>query len=145
MFVVLRSLTVLFLSKRVENLKRSFSSVTGGRKVLDQAQAPLADQMQRHPGQLAAFDHITALIEEVRQCWTPTQYRMFQQSLGKHIEQVDALAEDASSRRNRCEERLRRLPSHKNLDPDAATKLTQEHQNADFEQKLSARLGKQYW
>jgi len=113
--------------------------------VLDLAQAQLADQMQRHPEQIATFNHIATLIEEVRRCWTPEDYRILQQRLGEHIERVDTLAEEASTRRKRGEEQQRRFPYQKNLrDPNAATKLTQDYQRAAFEQKLYARLGRQY-
>lgn len=102
-------------------------------------------RLQSHAEQWEAFKNITALIEEVRHCWTRTDYRRVQQHLGKHIDRVDAAAENAHQRFEKADDRLRRLRRRKvSLDPSEVASLEADHKQAAFDNELYLRLGRQY-
>ena len=103
-------------------------------------------QLQFHPEQIKAFENIETLIEEVRRCREPIQYRTVQQHLGEYIEHADNTAEEASSRLKLIETHLRRLPYNKNVidRQSAQKKLEQDKEQADLERERYRRLGRQY-
>lgn len=102
-------------------------------------------QLQFHPEQIKAFENIETLIEEVRRCRIPLQYRTAQQHLGKYIEHADNTAEEASRHLKRIEAQLRRLPYNKNVDRQSIQQnLEQDKEQAALERELYRCLGHQY-
>jgi hypothetical protein len=63
-----------------ESLDMPFNMTIG------QAQSEI--KLQFHPEQWKAFTNIANLIEEVRRCWLPADYRTAQQHLSNYIEHV---------------------------------------------------------
>jgi hypothetical protein len=98
-----------------------------------------------HPAQFEAFNNITALIDSVRQSYSPTQYRAVQQRLAHYIEEVDHAASTAKMEREQADDRLRRMAKRKNgIDESARVALEEARTGADSQCELFLRLGRQY-
>jgi hypothetical protein len=66
-----------------------------------------------HPAEFEAYNNIMALIDAVRQSYSPSQYRAVQQRLGLYIEEVDHAALAAEMDRQQADDLLRRLTKRK--------------------------------
>ncbi|HEY6411213.1 MAG TPA: hypothetical protein VIY29_27455, partial [Ktedonobacteraceae bacterium] len=99
--------------------------------------------LQMHPEQFLAFERISVLIDEVRRCWSDEDYRIVQQHLGEHIEQVDPAVEAANVSRARAEKQLERL-RRQNIPPETEAFAQASVNQAELERELYLRLGRQY-
>jgi hypothetical protein len=98
-----------------------------------------------HPAQSEAFYNITALIDAVRRCYSPTQYRAVQQRLALYIEEVDHAALAAKMEREQADDRLRRLTKRKSgIDENTRIALEEARTQAEWQCQLFLRLGRQY-
>lgn len=102
-------------------------------------------QLLNHPEQQQACEDIAHLIESVRRCWTPADYRKVQERLGAHIERVDSAVGKANVRRARAKNQLRRveLMAGGRGSPEAAH-LRAELEQIAFDRELNLLLGRQY-
>src|SRR5258708_22353813 len=98
-----------------------------------------------HPAQFQAIQNLATLLDEVRRCYAPSQYRAVQQRLGAYIEHVDKDASSAKEEREQADDRFRRMGKRK-LAVDEATLATVKgrREEAEFRRVLCQRLGLQY-
>ena len=98
-----------------------------------------------HPAQFEAFNNITALIDAVRQSYSPTQYRAVQQRLALYIEEADRVALAARMEREQANHRLRRMAKRKSgIDESTRIALEESRTQAEWQRQLFLRLGRQY-
>jgi len=101
--------------------------------------------LQSHPDQAQARTDIEELVNEVRRCQTLADYRAVQQKLGKHIERVDAAANEAHVRQAHHSNRVRRLGRRTTpAVPSEMAAHTTELEQAEFDRELYLSLGRQY-
>ncbi len=102
-------------------------------------------QLLNRPEQQQACEDIARLIEEVRRCQTPADYRQVQQRLGAHIEQIDAAVGKAKKQLVRTENRLRSVElGSGGRGSVEATHLKEELEQHAFDRKLFLTIGRQY-
>ena len=108
-------------------------------------QARREHALQTHDEQMEAFELISALLEEVRRCWTAEDYRTVQQHLGAHLERLDAAVGSANIGFARAERQLRRARQRNlPLDSEELVQAQSDLDRAAFDRELYVRLGRQY-
>lgn len=102
-------------------------------------------QVLNHPEQQQACKDIAQLIEAIRRCWTPAEYREVQQRLGAYIERIDAAVGEANMRVARAKNQLRRVETRAGgLGSPEAARIKAELEQRAFDRELYLLLGRQY-